>query len=155
MSDGSRPGVVFDCVAYLQAVAGPSGPAARLLNLLEAGRFTLFVSEAVLAELREVLQRPKVRAKNSAITDETTEGLFDLLARLATRVDDVPSVFSLPRDPDDEPYLNLALAAHAEYLVTRDNDLLDLMTDVDFRGRYPWLTVLNPVALLQLLAPSA
>src|SRR3954451_6207327 len=43
VSAGGRPGVVFDCVIDLQAVAGPSGPAARLLGLLEAGWFTLYV----------------------------------------------------------------------------------------------------------------
>jgi putative PIN family toxin of toxin-antitoxin system len=139
-------------VAYLQAVAGPSGPAARLLDLFEAGRFTLYVSDHVLAEVREVLERPRVRAKNPAITDETTARLLDRLARLATKVVDVPDLFSLPRDPDDEPYINLALAASAGYLLTRDKDLLDLMNDPDFRSRYPRLTILNPVAMLQVLA---
>ena len=153
MSGESLPGVVFDCVVYLQAVAGPSGPASRLLELLEAGRFTLYVSDDVLSEVREVLGRPKVRAKNPAITDETIRELFDCLARLATKVSDIPSLFSLPRDPDDEPYVNLALAADADYLVTRDLDLLDLMNDSDFRARHPQLTILNPVALLQVLTP--
>lgn len=153
MSGGGRPGVVFDCVAYLQAVAGPNGPAARLLGMLEAGRFTLYVSDPVLAEVREVLERPRVRAKNPTITDATTAELLDRLARLATKVDDVPSLYSLPRDPDDEPYLNLALAVGADYLVTRDKDLLDLMSDPDFRTRHPRLAILNPVGLLQVLTP--
>ena len=39
-----------------------------------------------------------------------------------------PSVFAYPRDPKDEPYVNLAVAAAADYVVTRDKDLLDLMT---------------------------
>ena len=65
----------------------------------------------------------------------------------------MPSLFSLPRDPDDEPYLNLAIAAGADYLVTWDKDLLDLMQDASFRAQYPRLTILNPVALLQILTP--
>jgi len=67
----------------------------------------------------------------------------------------VPSVYSLPRDLDDEPYLNLALAADADYLVTWDKDLLDLMQDTTFRAQYPRLTILNPVALLQILRSPA
>lgn len=155
MSEAGCPGVVLDCVAYLQAVAGPTGPAARLLGLLEAGRFTLYVSDHVLAEVGDVLRRPKVRAKNPAITEETTADLLERLARQATKVADVPSQYSLPRDPDDEPYVNLALAANADYLVTRDNDLLDLMNDATFRAGHPQLTILNPVALLRLLDPSS
>ncbi len=64
-----------------------------------------------------------------------------------------PAAMSLPRDPDDEPYLNLAVAASADYLVTRGNDLLDLMQDSAFRARCPRLTILDPVALLQILSP--
>ena len=39
--------------------------------------------------------------------------------------------------------------------VTWDNDLLDLMQDATFRAQYPRLTILNPVALLQILRPPA
>lgn len=151
----SGPGVVLDCVVFLQAVAGPTGPAAQLLGLLEEGRFTLYVSDHVLAEIEEVLKRPKVRAKNRAISDEATAALLERLARLATGVADIPTRFPLPRDPDDEPYVNLALATNADYLVTRDNDLLDLMNDATFRADHPRLTILNPVALLRLLGPPS
>ena len=68
-------------------------------------------------------------------------------------VPNVPSLCSLPRDPDDEPYINLAIAVDADYLVTWDKDLLDLMQDAGFRAQYPRLTILNPVALLQILTP--
>jgi hypothetical protein len=65
-----------------------------------------------------------------------------------------PHVFSYPRDPDDEPYINLAIAAAAQYLVSWDKDLLDLMRDEDFRQRFPGLTILNPVALLKAFSPK-
>jgi putative PIN family toxin of toxin-antitoxin system len=139
-------------MVYLQAVAGPSGPAARLLTeFLEAGRFTLYVSEHILCEVTEVLERPRVRAKNRNVSDESTRELLDRLGRLAQTVADVPRTFVLPRDPDDEPYVDLALSADAEYLVTRDKDLLDLMQDDHFRARYPRLTILDPVAFLKIL----
>ena len=111
------------------------------------------MSDEILDEARDVLGRPKLRAKNPRVTDETVRETFDLLDRLARTVSNVPSLFSLPRDPDDEPYLNLAIAAGADYLVTWDKDLLDLMQDASFRAQDPRLTILNPVALLQILTP--
>jgi len=68
----------------------------------------------------------------------------------------VPKRFELLRDPDDEPYLNTAIAAGAEFLVTRDRDLLDLMDRTtregrDFQTRFPRLTILNPVEFLKAL----
>lgn len=76
--------------------------------------------------------------------------------RLARNVEQVSAVLALPRDPKDEPYLNLALSAGASHLVTWDNDLLGLMNQDlpegrDFRQRFPQLTVLTPVAFLEAL----
>lgn len=68
---------------------------------------------------------------------------------------DVPEVALLARDPKDEPYINLALAAGAAFLVSRDNDLLDLMTDPEFRGRFPGLQIVDPATLLRELGPPA
>jgi uncharacterized protein len=153
VSQGGLSGVVFDTMILYQATANLAGPAAELLRQLEAGRFVLYVSDEILDEARDVLGRPKLRAKNPRVTDETVREAFDLLDRLARTVSNVPSLFSLPRDPDDEPYLNLAIAAGADYLVTWDKDLLDLMQDASFRAQYPRLTILNPVALLQILTP--
>jgi predicted nucleic acid-binding protein len=79
--------------------------------------------------------------------------LEDLRSR-ASLILEIPKVLEYPRDPKDEPYLNLAIAAEARYLVSFDNDLLDLMDDPDFRQRFPQLTILDPPAFLRALASS-
>ena len=121
---------------------------------MEGGQLALYVSDAILEEVRDVLGRPRVRAKNRNITDEIVEDFCRRVREIAQRIDPVPASFIFARDPDDEPYLNLALAASADYLVTRDNDMLDLMEDTTFRVAYPALTILDPVALLRILNPS-
>jgi putative PIN family toxin of toxin-antitoxin system len=118
------------------------------------GRLELFLSPDILAEVRDVLTRPRTLRKFPALTPEAV-GVFLLdLASHATTLSAVPKVFSLARDPKDEPYINLAAVAQARYLVSRDNDLLDLMTDDAFRQQFPDLTVIDPVALLRELAPA-
>lgn len=142
-------------MVFFQVTARPSGPAARLfIDFVESGRLTLYVSDAIIEEVRDVLGRPRIRARNPAITDEGVEAFCDRIRQVARWIDLIPDVFTLARDPDDEPYLNLAIAASAEYLVTRDNDMLDLMRDALFRARYPTLTILDPVAMLQALNPT-
>ena len=59
------------------------------------------------------------------------EDFLKALRSTAELTDDVPKRFSYPRDIDDEPYLNLAIETEANYLVSRDKDLLDLMTGYD------------------------
>jgi predicted nucleic acid-binding protein len=55
-----------------------------------------------------------------------------------------------PRDPDDERYIDLAASVKADYLVTRDTDLLDLMTGhtvlcKQFRQRTHPLRIVDPI----------
>jgi putative PIN family toxin of toxin-antitoxin system len=141
-------------MVLFQATARPAGPAARLLiEFVERGRLELYVSDAILEEVRDVLGRPRIRAKNPAITDDSIQQFCDRIEKVAHKIDLVPASFALARDPDDEPYLNLAIAVSADYLVTRDKDMLDLMQDSAFRARYPSLTILDPVALLRILDP--
>lgn len=64
----------------------------------------------------------------------------------------VPRTIELPRDPKDEPYINLALASGARYLVTRDKDVLDFRDDEPLRRHAPNLSIVDPVALLRELA---
>ena len=154
MSAAGKPGAVFDCMTYLQAAVSPHGPAAECLRLFERGAFLLYVSSDVLEELRDVLARPRVRRKNPHITDEAVGALLERLASSAVLLEGVAAVFSYPRDPKDEPYVNLAVAAGARYLVTCDNDLLDLMREdypdgENFRRRFPGLAILDPVAFLR------
>jgi predicted nucleic acid-binding protein len=72
----NSPVVVFDCMIFLQAVANDASPAARLLDLVDAGKITLCVSEQILRELRKVLDRPEVRAALPGINDLRVESLF-------------------------------------------------------------------------------
>ena len=66
----------------------------------------------------------------------------------------VPRKFIYERDVDDECYITLAIEAKTDYLVSRDRDLLDLMTghtDVckDFRRRFRGLKVVTPIEFLK------
>lgn len=146
--------VVFDCVVFLQGIIKESGPAVTCLERFEQGRFVLAVSPHTLKELREVLSRSKLRKDFPLLTDETAEQLIELLLWKCRFFRNVPKRFELPRDPDDESYLNLAIEADARFLVTRDRDLLDLMRwDTEegrnFQSRFRELKILDPVAFLK------
>ena len=156
----SIPGAVFDCVVLLQAAASSKGPASACRGLVDSGHVRIFLSPDVLAEVTEVLNRPKLQRKFKTLTPELADAFIRDLTDKAEFLSDIPQVFAYPRDPDDEPYINLAIAAAARYLVTWDNDLLDLMDEAtavgsDFRQRFPHLRILTPVALIrELSAPS-
>jgi predicted nucleic acid-binding protein len=91
-----QPDVVFDTMIVFQAAANTEGPAAELFRRLEVGWFNLYVSPEILNEMRDVLSRPKLRAKNRHITDESVHKVFESLSRFARSVSGVPSTFSPP-----------------------------------------------------------
>ena len=152
-----EPRVVFDCMIFLQATASESGPSFQCLRKVETDELCLFVSQEILDEVRAVLLRPKVQRKLPLLTPERVDALLKRLRMKAILATDIPQVFQYERDPKDEKYVNLALAVNAQYLVSRDLDLLALMDDTllagkDFRERFPYLRILNPVAFLREIA---
>jgi putative PIN family toxin of toxin-antitoxin system len=151
--------VVYDCMIYLQAAANETGAAGECLRQAEIGRVELCISPAVTAELRDVITRPKTLKKFRTLTPELVRKFFRRLAGCSVLVTSVPQVVTPIRDPKDEKYLNLAVAANASVIVSRDNDLLDLMKPDDpdgiaFRTAHPTIAILDPVAFLATL-PSA
>jgi putative PIN family toxin of toxin-antitoxin system len=119
--------VVFDCNVFLQAVVNPNGPAGQCKQLVDTGAVELFVSEEVLAEVAEVLSRPRIRKLAPALTIEIIEAFIADVRLKSICLQNVPEEYHFERDLKDERYINLAIAARASYLVSRDHDLLDLM----------------------------
>lgn len=146
---GDKEKSVFDAGVVLQATLNPRGPAGQSLQLMDADLIEVYLSPHTREEIADVLTRPVIRRKYPHLTDERANVM---LARLDAHANIVPSVFrslEYPRDPDDEPVINLAIHVRAHYLVSRDKDLLDLDKSRDFRLLYPFLRIVDPVTFLQ------
>lgn len=148
---------VFDCNVFWQIFfSGSKGIAAACWELVTNETIELFVSPAVLDEIQDVLTRPETRARFPQATDQAVAAFLDEILENATFVRSAASHFVYPRDPKDEPYINLAVEANAAYIVSRDKDLLDLMTGFDtvskqFRQRFRPLSVIEPKGLLEVI----
>ena len=102
-----------------------------------------YVSPAILAEVHDVIGRPSIRTKFRQLTDDV---VAEFIERIAIRVDEVGTGITLVRDPKDEPHLNLAAECQADYLVSRDRDLLK---GADTIARtMPHLRIVEPAAFL-------
>lgn len=137
--------VVFDCTVFTQALINPKGPAGGCIVAAQLGHVRVFVCDYVLREVRELPAR--LPAKLGVTTERVDRFILDL-GKYTELIENVPVEFSYARDPDDAPYVNLANAAQARFLVTRDKDLLDLMRDAAFRRRFPMLEVVEPPLFL-------
>lgn len=147
---------VFDCNTFLQAAINEESLAGNCYRLIEEGTVELFVSQEVLEEIEDVINRPHIRERFDSLNYERIEKFLNSIKELAVIVTDVPKVFSLPRDVDDEIYINLAVEAEADFIVTRDKDLIDLMTSYDieskkFRQKFRPLKIIQPLEFLRIV----
>lgn len=152
----AKPLAVFDCVVLVQSLISEAGPAARTLELFEQSKFSIAVSRDILFEIREVLSRSTLRQSYPRLTDERVEQLIEVLLYRGKFFRQIRRHYEYVRDPFDEAYLNLAIEARADFLVTRDNDMLDLMKwereeAREFQKRFRGLKIVDPVAFLKAI----
>jgi len=129
--------VVLDTNVFVNSLLSTEGTPAQLLNAWREGRYVLVTSPAIIAEVVEVLESPRI-SKKYLIRHQDVENLVDVLKTDAVLVPGEAGVKgSVPRDPRDEMFLACAIDANADCIVSGDRHLLDLQT---FRG-IPILTV--------------
>jgi putative PIN family toxin of toxin-antitoxin system len=150
---------VFDCNVYLQALLNGHGPAGKCLSAALEGKFVLLWTPVIVAELRSAALSAGVQAKYPHVTVQRLDLLIANVQKVAQWVHQVPAVFEYERDPDDAHYINVAIAAGARLVVSRDKDLLSLMDAAgpagrDFRARFPNISILTPPQFLQELEAS-
>lgn len=148
--------VVFDTVALVQSVISPIGAAAKCFDYFDQGKISVAISRATLKEIQDVLSRPEIRQRFQHITDEKVAWLVALLLDEGVYLRTVPQHFTYPRDPKDEPQLNLAIEVKADYIISRDHDLLDLMdwgqdAGREFQRRFRFLKIVTPEEFLHVM----
>jgi putative PIN family toxin of toxin-antitoxin system len=123
------------------------GPPRDVLDAARAGHLSLFTTAALLAELQDVLGRPKFaeRLKRAGVTaDELVVGY----AALTTFVQPAAIEPVITADPDDDAVLACAITARANLIVSGDPHLLQLR---DYQG----IRILTAAQLLAELAGKA
>ena len=156
MKDRAFIRAVFDCNVLLQAAARERSAAADCLRMVETGKTHHYLSESILLEIADVLNRPYIRKYFKSLTDEVVGAFLLQLRKNSTIIPNITKKFHYSRDPDDERYVDLAVEAEADYIVSRDKDLLDLMTDhtveaKEFRQRFRHLKIVDPEAFKRIV----
>jgi predicted nucleic acid-binding protein len=136
----TAPSLVIDTHWVLDLWAFGDRHAAALRAEIEAGRAVWLASAAMRAELTRVLAYPRIMAfldQRAAAAGQTPEcavqqtlAAFDHYAQLQA---DPPACPVRCRDPDDQPFIDLAVA-HRATLLSRDRAVLALAGPLRTRG---------------------
>lgn len=132
---------VIDTQLFLRAAINLNSLPAKII-VHQRQSYQLIVSQAIVDEVRDVLYRPKIRAKFPHLTDTIAESVLQILSD--AEFVEPEEVSSVSRDPKDDIFLACALAAKANYIVSEDNDLLVL-------NPYEGIKIINALEFLNVL----
>ncbi|HKP52746.1 MAG TPA: putative toxin-antitoxin system toxin component, PIN family [Chloroflexia bacterium] len=135
--------VVIDTNVVISRALSNKGAPARIIEQWVSGAFELVISEDILAEYQRALGYEHIRKRRIAIPDEIST-LLSKIKEVGTFVvpDDALDVIS--RDPDDNKFLECAIAGGADYIVSGDAHLLNV-------GQYEGIQILSPATFLTML----
>lgn len=104
--------IVVNTNVLVSGLLNPYGPPGKIVRLVSSGDLALCYEARLISEYQSVLLRPKFpfdQASVDALLDQIRAGGIITAAR--------PLSEQLP-DPDDEPFLEVALAGKAKCLIT-------------------------------------
>jgi putative PIN family toxin of toxin-antitoxin system len=129
--------IVLDTNILISGLLRPHSKPAAILRLVAAGALRVAYDERILAEYREVLARPKF-----SFSSDQIQSFLDQIEAEGEVVVALPLKSALP-DPDDTPFLEVAVAASADALITGNT------RHYPARSRHG-ITALDPAAFLDL-----
>ena len=104
--------IVLDTNVLVAGLLSPFGPCGEILRMVSSGEPALCFDARILSEYNEVLKRPRFRFEPDKV-----DALLDLIVNRGKAVATFPLPEPLP-DPDDEPFLAVAIAGRVACLVT-------------------------------------
>lgn len=135
---------VVDTTVLISAFLTAGGVAGQVLRQAYQGAFTLCLAREIIEETSSRLLRRRNIRRSYHYADERVHRYCRDLETVARLVGDLPEVHAVERDPNDDMIIACALEARADYIVTRDKDLLTL-------GTYEKIRMVTPEVFMDIL----
>jgi len=134
---------VLDTNILVSAVINvTSSVSSEIYQSCKEKRFLLIISPSILSEVDNVLLRDRVMKSHKRSAQE----LQEIIREMAEVSSIVPGRIKIEivRDPDDNKIISAALEGKADYIVSRDRDLLDLK-------EYHGIKIIAPEKFIEIL----
>jgi len=135
--------IVLDANVLVSALISSRGAPAQIVAYWQEDKFEVAISAPILHELDHVLHYPKLQERYH-LPEKRIQRFLRLLARQAVAAAPSQLLTVIEVDPDDNRYLECALEAEAEVIVSGDRHLLAL-------GEYEGVQILSPAGFLAFL----
>lgn len=133
--------VVLDTNLFVSALLKSGSIPDRIFQLVRDEKVVLLMSDAICDEISRVLAYPRIRTR-LAVSDEDLLKFVQLLYTIAIITPGTLNLPLLAADPDDTKYLACAMEGLADFIVSGDHHLTDLVT---YRG----IRIVTPADFIQ------
>jgi putative PIN family toxin of toxin-antitoxin system len=133
---------VLDVNVWVSALLWGGKPA-EIVKAAEQGKVRLFASEEIVREISQVLNYPKLRRVYEA-EEMNREELIEAVLKVVQLVQATRRVKAVLEHPTDDKFLECALEARADYVVSGDKHLLKV-------GNYEKIQVVSVREFLEVL----
>jgi hypothetical protein len=123
-----KPKVVLDTNIVVSAAICEDGNPARIFEMLLLEEITNYTTEQIIEEIKKVMARPKIAQRLSLVEIGFIISNFE---RFSDKVMIKEAINEVKDDPEDNKFLECAVAASAGYIITGDEHLLKIK---EFRG---------------------
>ena len=134
--------VVLDTNVWISALLWGGKPA-EIVKAAEKKQFVILLSEEIAGEISQVLTYPKI-ARIYKAAGMRREDLVEAVLKIGKFVQVTGKVSVIVEHPADDKFIECALAANAEYIVSGDRHLLKV-------GSYKKTRVLSVSEFLQVI----
>jgi len=138
--------VVLDTNLFISAILSPKGKPATILKMVLDTKIDLVLSPAILKEVGLVINYGKINKLlvKQSVTPEKTKDALRKIVKTAIMVSGEIDIHRIEKDPSDDMILACAVEGKADFIVSGDHHLTDL---VSFEG----ISIVNPDGFLRLM----
>jgi putative PIN family toxin of toxin-antitoxin system len=138
--------VVLDTNLVVSAILSPEGKPAKILKMVLDGKLDLVLSPGILKEISLVLNYEKIVKLfvKRSVKPEKIRDAFRKIVKTAIMVPGKMEIHHIDKDPSDNMLISCAVEGKADFIVSGDHHLTDL---VSFEG----ITIVKPDAFLRLM----
>tara|TARA_Y100000310_G_scaffold180841_1_gene180751 strand:- start:881 stop:1333 length:453 start_codon:yes stop_codon:yes gene_type:complete len=130
--------VVLDTNIIISAAISTNGKPAQIFEMLIREEIQNFTSSEIIEEIEDVIARPKI-AKYLSLVEQ--EFIVNTFTRFSENVKPKISLKEVKDDHDDDKFLECAVTANVDYIISGDPHLLNLK---QFRG----IKIISPAEFL-------
>ena len=132
--------VVIDTNTVISAPLSENGNPAKIFELLLLEEISNFTSDNIISEIEEVFYRDKIKNK---VSKEKIEFIMENFRKFSEITEPNVKLDIVKSDPDDNKFLECAETADADYIISGDKHLKELI-------KYKEIKIVSPKEFVEI-----